>query len=574
MNNFKTLSELLIEAAKFNNPRVLNYKKNEIWKSFSSQEFLQNSFYFACALREMGFKKGQTFANFSYQNPIWLMVDFGALLAGATTVPIFHNISKENLFYQIDDANCDFIFVDNLQNLQYCQEKSVKNIIVESLDFKGLIDFDGMILLGKENHKKYDIKDFVNSANPQDLATIIYTSGSTGKPKGVELTHDNLVSQIKATQKCFPLDKSDKVLSFLPLAHIFERMVMSFYITQNVEIYFANDVKNVGVLLKEVRPSLMTVVPRVLEKTFAKIKENVENSDSWKKIIAQKALKYALNKYPNKYLIKYLFDNVVYKKFREALGGNIKMLICGGAPLSQEMEVFYKNIGINLYCGYGLTETSPVLAVNYKNSYKFGTVGKSFPGVELKIAPDQELLARGSGVMRGYHNQPQKTAEVFEDGWFKTGDLAQIDDDGFVKITGRKKELFKTANGKYVRPIPIEQKIMQEIGFLIGALIIAEGKKFTATLLFPDFDLIEKFKKKFNFEGANQDFLKSEILQKFVDGKILQINQGLDNAEKIKKFAIIDEEVSIENGAITPSMKLKRGFLEEKYRDVIDGFYL
>ncbi len=238
------------------------------------------------------------------------------------------------------------------------------------------------------------------------------------------------------------------------------------------------------------------------------------------------------------------------------------------------MERFYWNIGVNLFCGYGLTETSPVLAVNCAKAHRFGTVGKFFPKVELKIAADGELLARGENIMRGYHNEPKKTAEVMVDGWFKTGDLAKIDDEGFVKIIGRKKELFKTANGKYVSPIPLEQKLVQELGFLIGAIVIAEGRRFTSALLFADFDILPKFKTKFNFSGSDAEFLQSEFLQKFIQQKIDIINNSLNHWEQIQKFYIAAESISIESGEITPSMKLKRKVLEEKYKSEVDKLYL
>lgn len=579
MKDFTNLSELIyFQNLEFNNKTCLNFKENGTWRSFSNQEFFEQSFYFACGLKEIGIKNHHTLAIFAYQGPIWLIVDFGIILAGAISVPMFPDIAQENLFYQLHDANVEFIFVDKKENFEILKEKNIQKIITYNFRTDGAIAFEDLILLGKNAvaEKKYNIDEFLKLSKPQDLVTIIYTSGSTGRPKGVELTHNNLVLQIKAAAIRFLLDKNvDRALSFLPLAHIFERMVMMFYITQGVSIYFVDDVKNLGNLLKEVRPSLMTVVPRMLEKVFIKIKEGVENSGFIKKIIAKKALQRALTKdvESKNIILDKFFDLIVYRKFRQGLGGNMRMIICGGAPLSQEMERFYKNIGINLYCGYGLTETAPVLAVNYKDNYKFATVGKVFPFVELKIASDGELLARGDNVMRGYHNASQKTAEVIENGWFKTGDLAQIDADGFVKIIGRKKELFKTANGKYVRPIPIEQKLVQELGFLVGALIIAEGRKFVSTLLFPDSDLLKKFKTRFNFLGSDEDFLKSDSLYKFVEKAIELINSSLDHAEQIRRFAIITQEISIENGGITPSMKLKRSFLEEKFHDVIAGFY-
>lgn len=554
---FLTLSELIsFQASNFNNPHAFNFKDEGVLRSFSNQEFQEKIFHFACGLREIGLQKGDSLANYSYQNPIWLIVDLGAILAGAVTVPIFENISQEHLEYEISDAQVKFIFNKKRE--------------IEIVETKKIISFADLISFGAKVAQKYNF-----TSDPQDLATIIYTSGSTGKPKGVELTHDNLISQIKATEQFFPLSRDDVILSFLPLAHIFERMVMMFYISQGVSIYFADDIKNVGNCLREFHPTLMTSVPRVLEKVFVKIKDGIESASPLKKFLGRKALQRALfkNTKEPKNLCDKIFDLLVYKKFRDALGGNMRMIICGGAALSPDMERFYSNIGINLFCGYGMTESSPVLSTNCPQGYKFGTVGKKFPEIELKISEDGELLARGPNIMRGYHNQPQKTAEAIRDGWLATGDLAVIDEEGFVKIVGRKKEIFKNSNGKYISPVPIEQKLVQELGFLLGAIVIAEARQFTSALLFPEFENLQKFKEKFSFLGSDEEFLTSEILQKFVAQKVANINLKLDHWEQVQKFYIVTDSISIKSGEVTPSMKLKRSLLEEKYKKEIEEFY-
>ncbi len=313
MKNFSTLAELVtFQSFKFNNPRAFNFKG----QSFSNQIFLEKIFHFACGLKEIGFKKGETLANCLQSSPNWLIIDLGAILAGGITVPIFNNISKENFDYEIKDAAISYVF----------GEKGLSR----GLD---LFTLEELILLGKKAvlEEKYNLEEMVKNISSNDLATIIYTSGSTGTPKGVELTHHNLVSQIKATAEIFPLDvASDKALSFLPLAHIFERMVMMFYITQGIEIHFADDIKNIGNLLKEVRPTLMTSVPRMLEKVFAKIKDGAENKKFIAKYLAQKAIRRALVKdIKIRNICDRVFDKLVYKKFREALGGRMRMIICG-----------------------------------------------------------------------------------------------------------------------------------------------------------------------------------------------------------------------------------------------------
>ena len=587
MKDFSTLSQIVsYQASKFSNPKAFNFKEKGAWRSFSNQEFQENIFHFACGLKEIGFQKDQTFAICSYQNPIWLIADLGSILIGATSVPIFSNISTENLDFEISDSKVKYLFTDNLEVFTQIK-KSHPEITLITYNPNFIFDtqhrgsyefeFNELIALGKKaaEEKKYTIEELQKINQPQDLATIIYTSGSTGTPKGVELTHENLVSQVKDTALTFPLSQQDVILSFLPLAHIFERMVMMFYITQGVSIYFVDDVKNVGVFLREIHPTLITTVPRVLEKVFTRIKEGIDCASLIRKYLGKKALKRALTKDPEsaKNFCDTIYSRLVYKKFLAALGGNMRMMICGGAALSIDMERFYRNIGVNLFCGYGMTESSPVICVNHEKANKFGTVGKVFPSVKVKLAQDGELLASGPNIMCGYHNDVKKTAEVIVDGWLKTGDLAKIDEQGFIKIVGRKKEVFKTANGKYVCPILIEQKLVRALEFLVGAVVIAEGKNFVSVLLFPDFEILPKFRTKFNFLGGDEEFLKSEILQKFVQKNIDQLNKRLDHWEHVQKFHIALESISIESGDITPSMKLKRHALEKKYKNVIDEFY-
>lgn len=575
MKNFQTLAELIFfQKENFSNKNFLNFKENNSWRSFSNQEFFENIFNFACGLREIGVKKGDFLANYSYQNPIWLIVDLGAILAGIITVPIFENIAKDNLSFQLKDANVSIIFTDDEDFLnENFNGQNQLRIISYNFKNKDITSFNEILEIGKKAKEKYQLQDFLNEIKPQDLATIIYTSGSTGRPKGVEITHKNLISQIKDSAEFFPLKPNNIALSFLPLAHIFERMVMMFYISKGISIYFADDIKNIGNILRQVNPHLMTTVPRVLEKVFAKINENINSSSFFKKKLGKSALNRALSRCSKESLLDKIYDLLIYRKFRAALGNNMEMIICGGAALSIELQRFYKNIKINIFCGYGLTESSPVLATNCPKNNKIGSVGKKFPSVKLKIADDGELLAKGSNIMRGYHNLPEKTKETFIDDYLKTGDLAKIDEEGFVTIIGRKKELFKNANGKYISPTPIEQKLVQELEFLLGAIIIAEGRKFTSALLFIEFELIAIFKEKLNFSGSDEEFLKSQILINFCGEKVAKINKNLNHWEEIQKFAIIPERISIETGEITPSMKLKRKVLENKFKDIIDGFY-
>ena len=578
MKNFNNLGVLILfQNNNFNNKNFLNFKQDQQWQSFSNQDFFAKIAIFASALENLGLKKGQSLVNYSYQNPIWLMVDLAAILAGAITVPIFNNISEDNLFYELSDCDAKFFFTDNEKICIKIKEK-FPQIIIIGYGFKSELAIDFNDLISNKNTKidnKIYIENLVSKIKNEDIATIVYTSGSTDRPKGVEISHQALISQINDSETFFHLDKSSIVLSYLPLAHIFERMVMLYYISKGLSIYFVDDIKNLGKFLQEIQPNLMTSVPRALEKVFAKINNGIEDANFCKKIIGKKALKRALEKDPlaSKNFIDKIYDKIIYQKFRQALGGKMEMIICGGSALSQELERFYWNIGVKIYCGYGLTECSPVLATNAPNQHKFTSVGKAFPSVRLKISDDGELLACGINVMKNYHNNPQKTAETFDGEWLKTGDLAQIDDEGFVKIIGRKKEIFKTSNGKFVHPVLLEQKLVQELSFLAGAIVVAEGKNFVSALLFIDFDLLKNIKNKLKFEGENQQFLMSPILQNFVSQKIENINKKLDSWEQIKKFKIIAEPISVETGEITPSMKLKRNILEKKFALEIADLY-
>jgi len=578
MQKFSNLAQLLIYIQNnYNNKNFLNYKIDNQWQNFSSQEFIQKVQALSIALNKIGVKKGSSFANYSYQNPIWLIVDFSAILAGAITVPIFSNLAQENLFYQLQDATVDFFFTDNPE---ICHKVFLNfphlTIITNGFKVDYATSLDELISSEINNISSEKIADFVKNTEPSDIATIVYSSGSTDKPKGVEISHQSLISQIHDSDEFFKLPASSVVLSYLPLAHIFERMVMCYYLSKGLSIYFVDDIKSLGNYMKEVSPTLMTTVPRALEKVFAKINNGIDNNNFVKKAIGKLAIKTALNKAPlsSKTIFDKLFDKLIYQKFRLALGGKIEMMICGGSPLSPDLEAFYWNIGVKIYCGYGLTECSPVLATNSPNNFRLKTVGKAFPSVELKLAEDKELLAKGINVMKKYHNLPEKTADVFVDGWFKTGDLAEIDQDGFVKIIGRKKEVFKNSNGKFIHPVAIEQKLVQNLGFLLGALIIAESRSFVSVLLFVDFDLIDNLRIKLGYHQEISKFLESQVLFNYTADKINKINHNLDKWEQIKKFKIITDKISVETNEITPSMKLKRSIIEQKYKIIIDNFYL
>jgi long-chain acyl-CoA synthetase len=588
MKDLNNLCDLIYEQKRlFKKSDFLNYKIAGKLHSISNQEFYNKTLYLACALKEIGVKKGDRLANYSYQSPKWLIIDMGAILASMVSVPIFSNISTDNLIFQLKDSDVKIIYCDNLSiiNNDYIHKSDLVIIYSNKNDphrnkfkSKKLYLFDDLLDIGKQNCKNHqcDFVDLSHNIKKDDLATIIYTSGSTGDPKGVEITHQNLISQINTTKNFFPLSENDIAISYLPLAHIFERMVMMYYISQGIRIYFVDDVKNLGNYLQEFRPTLMTTVPRVVEKIYLGINAKINSTSFIKKVIAKAAINRALNKDANikGNIIDKIYDKLIYKKLRKFFGSNMKMIICGGAMISDNMERFYRNIKINIYPGYGMTETSPVIATNCPKNYRFQTVGKLYDNVEARLTKDSELEIRGPNVMKAYHNRAELTKKIIDkNGWLKTGDLAQIDKDGYIKLIGRKKELFKTAYAKYVTPVPIEQKIIQELGFLIGAQIIAESRQYVIALLFPDFTLIQNYKKMLSYNDSDKNFINSVELNQYVSKKIDKINTQFDRWQQIKKFIIISDEISIETGEITPSMKLKRAIIEQKYSKIIDDIY-
>ena len=570
----KNLSEIVdyIEI-EIDNKTYLNYLNGSEWVAISSQEFVRTVRALASSFEAKGVKQGTCVAIISDSSPFWLMVDYALQCLGAVSVPIFANISSHNLRYELDDAEIQYAYIASQEKFDQLAPflSDMKLVLVRDITAVGdnIEPWDSFIS-NAISYTKYEIDE-------NDLATIIYTSGSTGVPKGVELSHKNLITQIIDTRHCFEMKDEYKVLSFLPLAHIFERMVMSFYLSTGVSIYFADDVKNVGNLLKEVKPAVMTVVPRLLEKIYTKMHENAAEAKGIKWLIAKAAFYRANKKDPNSkedcFLDK-LFARLVYTKLVDALGGDLKYLITGGAPLSMPVYRFFHNVGIPLYQGYGLTETSPVISVNTPQANKVGTCGKPYRHVEVKLAEDSELLTRGECVMLGYHKQESKSKETIdEEGWLHTGDLAQIDEEGYITLISRKKELFKTSNGKYVSAIAIEQKITAN-KWIDYAVVIADNRPFVSALIFMDEILLQAFaeRKKLG-EISFEDLVHHRQIQGIVMNLIKKVNQRLNHWEQIQKYYIVSEKVSIESGILTPSMKVSRQKAEELYEAQIENFY-
>ncbi len=546
------------------------------WKRFSKGEFLRSVHYLTLAFYENGWQ-GKQIAVAVSSSAEWLMLDYALMLSGAVSVPLFTNISSKNLLFEFKDSNMHTAFIENKEQeeLIHKADKSIEVIYVGDGE-SGYRTLDELLIYGesidKERPTLFD--DLLQRIGPDDLATIVYTSGTSGTPKGVELSHANLISQIHATAENYHFDREEDVaFSFLPLAHIFERMVMHFYLSRELTVYFADDVKNVGVLLKEVNPTIMTVVPRLLEKVFFKMKLKAMDGSFIKKGLVRLAFHRATTKDPfeKPSLLDRVLDDLVYKKLRFALGSRMRMMISGGAALSDVLYRFYLNIGIPLYQGYGLTESSPVISSNTPENNKIGTCGKAFPGVEVKINGEGELLARGPNVMRGYHHNKAATAEVIDtEGWLHTGDLASIDAQGYISITGRKSEQFKTSTGEFVSSVAIEQELVSN-GWFEHALIVGHNRPFVVALLFVEHEFLGRLATEMHNTPVKA--LESEKFQQMTKSFISKLNKKFNHWERVRKFTVISDVLSIESGHLTPSMKLSKKHLMEVYSEEIEEMY-
>ncbi len=569
--SFKTYNELFdFITTTYKNPNFLNYLENGRYKSISVNEFKEKVICLAIALKKMGIKKGDTIAIFAKSSPFWLIFDFAIHKIGAISVPIFDNISTQNLNFEIEDAKIKYVFIDSIERLD--DIKQDVTFITHNFCIKeeGFHNLDDIFVMSTVKCDIYDLEQ--NTPSEDDIFSIIYTSGNTGTPKGVVLTHKNIISQIHDVNKILNLKEDEIILSLLPLAHIFERMVMSFYLNRGVAIYFVDEIPNVSNLLKVVRPTMMTVVPRLLEKIFFKIKMNIEAKSFISKFIAKNAFRYALNENMNKNIFIYkIYDKIVYSKLRDIFGSRISKLVSGGAPLNKEIAQFFLNIGVPIYQGYGLTESSPVISTNYPGFNKIGSSGKALPSVEVKITEEKELIARGPSIMKAYLNNSELTAKTIDkDGWLHTGDLASIDKDGYIFIESRKKDIYKLSTGNYVSTIPIEQALSKN-KYVEFATIIANNKKYVSCLLFIDKEIYKN--DILNKQLTIEDYYNQNIVHKSIKKDIEKINSKLNEWERIIQYTIITNDISIEGGELTPSMKICRSVIEEKYEEIINKMY-
>lgn len=561
-------------------------KYDGVWKKTSTKEFVDLGNKFSRGLLKLGVKKDDKICLISTNNRTeWCVCELGISQIGAVSVPVYPTISEEDYIHILNNSEVKYCFVSDEELYEKLKKvKSEVNSLVNIFTFddvEGANNWSEILELGEDTANQYEVDNHRDNIKEEDIVTIIYTSGTTGKPKGVMLTHKNIVSNVLAVDNRIPKKKIDykdiKALSFLPICHVLERVVYSYHLYSGFSVYFAESIDKIGDNLKEVKPHYVSVVPRLLEKVYDKIYSKGINSGGIKKLIFLWALgvnkKYGLTKSKN--LQQKIADKLVFSKWREGLGGNIITLISGGAALSPSLNKKFQSAGIPILEGYGLTETSPVIAVNSFEKMKIGSVGLPLDNLDVKIADDGEVLVKGPSVMKGYFKNPEQTAEVFtSDGFFRTGDIGHIDDEGFLIITDRKKEMFKTSGGKYIAPQTIENMIKSS-RFIEQMMVVGDGEKMPCALVQPDFAFVKRWAElhKVNVGETLVEIAKNPEVKQRIYKEIDKLNKKLGNWEQIKKVEITPEVWSVENGMLTPTMKLKRKFIKERYIDLYNKMY-
>ncbi|HET7212946.1 MAG TPA: long-chain fatty acid--CoA ligase, partial [Terriglobia bacterium] len=600
---FQTINELFLKAMEdHQKPDAFLTKAEGRYRGVSSRDVLLNVAALAQAFREMGVAAGDRVALLSENRLEWALTDYAILGLGGVTVPFYSTLLEEDVHYILRDSGSKGIIVSTRDQLK-------KVLAVRS----GLPDLKFVVAMDAEPAEFPDVlcwtelaerrsaagTDQVKSleaqalrAQPSDVATIVYTSGTTGVFKGVVLTHANIASNIQACDRLFDFHPGDVSMAFLPLAHIFERMIDFYYMAQGVSIAYAESIDTLPQNLREVRPTLMAVVPRLVEKIREKVMDEVGHLPASKQRLFGWALRTGREWFPYHIsgrsaplglgLKRALADKVVYARIRSQMGGRLRLLISGAAPLSRKLAEFFFSIGIPIYEGYGLTETSPVITVNYPGAVKLGTVGQVIPGVEVRLGEEtedaeghtgREILVRGPNVTPGYYRPDEKNGEAFVDGWFRTGDLGLLDKEGFLSITGRKKNLFKTSGGKYVSPERLEN-LFQGHRYVAQLVVLGNARKFVGSLIVPNFAALESYAREQGIEFASrQDLVKNEIIHAFLQAQVDETCRHLPPHERIRQIALLPKELTIGAGELSATLKVKRPVVEERYCELIEEMF-
>ena len=580
--NLRTLNDVFFTMLERNSDRVMLSREDGIWKNIPALQLRSWVYATARQLQAWGIKKGDRVILLSENRPEWAIADFACLLLGAVDVPIYATQTSDQCLFVLQNSEARVAFVSSRQQyekiaaireqtkLEYVVIMDNASEITEAIPMQSFLrsapaeDDPGLAALGRQ-------------VEPDDLATLIYTSGTTGTPKGVMLTHGNLASNINVSLDLYEFDKNDLCISFLPLSHVTARHLDYALMNAGVPLAYCPVIEQLPQVMKEVHPTLIVAVPRVYEKVYNQVQNKAHG-------IKRKLIHWALSvgaanretilrgETPTSFSWK-LADKLVFSKIREGLGGRARVFVSGGAPLGKEIATWYADIGIRIHEGYGLTETSPVVALNNPIHHRLGSVGKPMSNVEVKIADDGELLVRAPSVFKGYWKMPEETAAVFENGWFKTGDIGHLDEDGYLSITDRKKDLIKTSGGKFIAPQPIENSLKVN-QYVAEAALLGDRRRFPAVLIIPSFEDLEGWARHHGIKfSSRKELVKSHQVQKLYEGIVDELNRNLAQYEKLKKVLIVPEELSIADGTLTPSMKLRRRNLADRYKKEIDAIY-
>jgi len=577
-----TLNDIFYAIVERNHDRVMLHRPVVQWLAISSQELYRNVGGVARTLASWGFAKGDRVAILSENRPEWTIADFACQLLGLVSVPIYSTLTADQCAFILQDAGVRAVFLSSEQQLRkvlgiLSQTPVEKLVVMDPVETAHAFHMERLMHEGPTDRDP-ELDACAERITGEDLATIIYTSGTTGVSKGVILTHRNLASNIEYSLKGFDLGREQVSVSFLPLSHVTARHVDFALMYNGVTLAYCPFLDRLPTTLLEVRPSVFVAVPRVYEKIHTQAE--LKAKDFAKNIVFRWALtvgreheaQVLLGEVPTSRSWK-LANKLVYSKIREGIGGRVQMFISGGAPLGRELAQWYASVGIRIHEGYGLTETSPVIAVNTPREHRLGTVGKPLGNVEVKIAEDGEILVRGPSVFKGYWKRPEETANAFVDGWFKTGDIGHLDSDGFLSVTDRKKDLIKTSGGKFIAPQPIENSLKHN-ALIAEAIVLGDKRKFPAVLISPYFPLLEDWARANQVTfSTRKELVASPKVQAMYDGIVEDLNQNLARFEKLKKVLLIGEEFSAADGTLTHTMKIRRRAIEERYREMIEEMY-
>jgi long-chain acyl-CoA synthetase len=585
-----TLNDVFFKVVERHLDRLMLHRENGQWLHMSSAEFGRRVARLARTLHSWGIQRGDRVAILSENRPEWPMADMAALLLGAVTVPLYTTLTPEQTAFVLKDSGCRAIFVSSAQLLDkvvsILPETQISYIVImDALELSGIpspyatkcATVDRITLSGAESLGP-DLESRARAIAPDDLATIVYTSGTTGASKGAMLTHGNIASNIQYSLLGFDIQPGEISISFLPLCHITARHVDFAMLYHGATLAYCPFMDRLPIALMEVRPTLFVAVPRVYEKIYAgvlqKAKAGVTHAIfNWALSVGRDNKPEILAGQIPTALSWKVANKLVFSKIREGLGGRVRTFISGGAPLGRELAEWYATVGIRIHEGYGLTETSPVIAVNNPVHHRIGTVGRILPNLEVRIAEDGEILVRGPSVFKGYWNRPEETAAALQDGWFKTGDIGNIDTDGYLSVTDRKKDLIKTSGGKFIAPQPIENSL--KLNSLIGvAAILGEKRKFPAVMISPNFAALEPWARENGIAFSTRaELIANPKVKALYEDIVEGINHNLARFEKLKRVLIVADEFTPDTGIMTPTLKLRRRVVEERYRQQIEDLY-